>query len=100
MRPARVVHVGRGDALHPGVHVQDRADVGMGPVDHPMLDRIDRDASRLDTRWNAEDDDSALVVEVLDHEEITADGLELRLVDAARAHPEARLVLAGGEIPV
>src|SRR5439155_14154399 len=43
----RVVHVGSRDPLHPGVHVEDGADVWMRLVDHPVLDRVDRDTARL-----------------------------------------------------
>ena len=50
LRAARVVDVGRRDALDPGVNVEDRADVGVLLVDHPVLDRVDRDAARLDVR--------------------------------------------------
>ena len=52
---ARVVDVRRGDALHPGVDVEDRADVGVRLVDHPVLDRVDGDAARLDPRRHADD---------------------------------------------
>ena len=68
LRPARVVHVRRRDALHPRVHVQDRADVGVRLVDHPVLDRVHRHVPRLDSGRDAEHDHSALLVEVLDHE--------------------------------
>ena len=50
LRPTRVVDVGGGDTLHPRVHVEDCADVRMCLVDHPVLDRVDRDAARLDPR--------------------------------------------------
>ena len=89
-----------GDALHPGVDVQDRADVGMVLVDHPVLDRVDRHAARLDVRRHAEDHPRVARV-VARHEQDVAVGLvELRLVDAARAHPEAVVVLARGEVAV
>ena len=47
---ARVVDLGGDGALDPRVHVEDRADVGMLAVDHPVLDRVDRHPPRLDAR--------------------------------------------------
>ena len=51
-------------------------------------------------RRDAEDDPPVLGVVAGDEQDVAAGRLELRLVDAARAHPEARLVLAGRQVPV
>ncbi len=98
--PARVVHVGRGDALHPRVHVEDRADARMLLVDRPVLDRVDRDPARLDHRRDAEDDPIVVAVVIGDEQDVAPDHLEPALVDAARAHPESPLVLPRGEVAV
>ena len=82
------------------MNVQDRVHVRVLLVDLPVLDRVDRDAARLDARRNAEDDLHVLGVVAGDEQDVTARYLELRLVDAAGAHPEARLVLAGREVAV
>ena len=100
LRPARVVDVRRSDALHPGVHVEDRADVGVGLVDHPVLDRVDRDAPGLDARRDADDHRRVRLVVAGDEQDVPPGDLELRLVDAARAHPEPPRVLARGEVAV
>ena len=64
LRSAGIVHVGRGDSLHPRVDVQNRPDLRVRLVDHPMLDRVDRDATGLDPGRDAQDDDASFVVEV------------------------------------
>jgi hypothetical protein len=69
-------------------------------VDHPVLDRVHRHAPRLDPRRHADDHLRVLLVVARDEEDVAAGDLQLRLVDAARAHPEARRVLARREIPV
>ena len=53
-RAARIVDVGRDRAVDPAVHVQDRADLGVLAVDHPVLDRVDRHSPRLHVRRDAE----------------------------------------------
>ena len=77
---AGVVDLGRRDALHPGMHMENRLHPGMALVDHPVLDRVDRDAPRLDSRGD----------------DVTPGLLEAGLVDAARAP----LPVAGARHPV
>ena len=52
--------------------MQDRADVGVLLVDHPVLDRVDRDAARLDAGRDAEDDAPVLLVVVRDEQDVAA----------------------------
>ena len=68
--------------------VEDRADLGMLAVDHPVLDRVHRHAPWLDAGRNAQHDDVALGVVALDEQDVAADLTQRRLVDTARAHPE------------
>jgi hypothetical protein len=100
LRAARIVHVGRGDVLHPSVHVEDRADAGVGLVDHPVLDRVHGNAPRLDVRRDAEHDAAVVMVVVRDQQDVAAGRLQRRFVDTARAHPEALHVLSLGEVAV
>ena len=58
-RPARIVDVRRDGAVDPAVYVQDRADLGMFAVDHPVLDRVDRHATRRDAGRHAQHHDVA-----------------------------------------
>ena len=57
---ARVVDLGGGGALDPGVYVEDRVDLGMLAVDHPVLDRVDRHAPRLHVGRHPQQHDVAL----------------------------------------
>ena len=94
------VDLRRLDAVHPGVHVQDRADVGVLAVDHPVLDGVDRDAPRLDARRDRDLHRACLDVVVGHEHHVAPDVDEARLVDARGTHPETRVVLARRHVPV
>ena len=65
-----------------------------------MLDRVDGDAPGLDVHRQAENDPARLGVVAGDEQAAAARHDELRLVDAAGAHPEPPLVLVRGQVPV
>ena len=100
LRAARVVHVRGVDALHPRVDVDDRADVRVLLVDHPVLDRVHRDAAGLDVRRHAQHHAPVLRVVVRDEQDVAPGHFQAGLVHPARAHPEPTLVLARGQVPV
>jgi len=56
----------------PGVGALVLADLGVLAVDHPVLDRVDRDAPRLARRRDAEDDAPVLLVVVGDEQDVAA----------------------------
>jgi hypothetical protein len=61
---------------------------------------VDGDTARLDAGRHADDHLRVRLVVARDEQDVAPRDLELRLVDAARAHPEPRRVLARREVPV